>query len=159
MNNFKSKISNIIVPPSITILDALKKMDAELTKMLFVFTEEHFVSILTIGDIQRSIIKGISLTDRIESIIERDKIYVHPNTSKEEVRAIMVRERCQYMPIVDEKGEMIDVLLWDQMFHTPQEREQSRPALLNARTETHGKNTRSPELKLSQVLTPLKSFF
>ena len=76
MNNFKSKISNIIVPPSITILDALKKMDAELTKMLFVFTEEHFVSILTIGDIQRSIIKGISLTDRIESIIERDKIYV-----------------------------------------------------------------------------------
>ena len=126
MNNYKSKISNIIVSPSITLLDALKKMDAEQTKMLFVFIEEHFVSILTIGDIQRSIIKGVSLTEKIETIIECDKIYVHPNTSKEEVRSIMVRERCQYMPIVDEKGEMIDVLLWDEMFNTPQEREREK---------------------------------
>ena len=41
----------------------------------------------------------------------------------------------------------------------PQERELSRPASQNAKTETHGKNTRLPELKLFQVLTPLKSFF
>lgn len=126
MNNFKSKISNIIVSPSITLLDALKKMDTEQTKMLFVFTEEHFVSILTIGDIQRSIIKGVSLTDKIESIIEREKIYVHPNTTKEEVRTIMVRERCQYMPIVDESGEMIDVLLWDEMFQTSPDTEREK---------------------------------
>ncbi len=126
MNNFKSKISNIIVSPSITLLDALKKMDTEQTKMLFVFSEEHFVSILTIGDIQRSIIKGVSLTDKIESIIEREKIYVHPNTTKEEVRTIMVRERCQYMPIVDESGEMIDVLLWDEMFQTSPDTEREK---------------------------------
>ena len=126
MNKFKSKISNIIVSPSISLLDALKKMDSEKTKMLFVFSNEHFVSILTIGDIQRSIIRGISLTDKIDAIIERDKIYIHPNTSKEEVKAIMVRERCQYMPIVDEIGEMIDVLLWDEMFNTPQEKERGK---------------------------------
>ncbi len=126
MKDFKSKICKIIVPPSITLLDALKKMDAEQTKMLFVFNEESFVSILTIGDIQRSIIKGISLADKIDSIIDRDKIYVHPYTSKEEVRTIMVRERCQYMPIVDGNGEMIDVLLWDEMFNTPQEREREK---------------------------------
>lgn len=122
MNDFKSKISDIIVAPSITLLDALKKMDAEHTKMLFVFDDKHFVSILTIGDIQRSIIKSFPLSDKIESIIERDKIYIHPKTSKEDIRKIMVRERCQYMPVVDESGEMIDVLLWDEMFHTPQEK-------------------------------------
>jgi dTDP-glucose pyrophosphorylase len=126
MNDFKSKISNIIVAPSITLLDALKKMDTEHTKMLFVFDEGHFVSILTIGDIQRSIIKSVPLSDKIETIIEREKIYVHPDTSKDEVRKIMVRERCQYMPIVDETGEMIDVLLWDEMFHTPQEKEREQ---------------------------------
>ena len=66
------------------------------------------------------------LSDKIETIIEREKIYVHPNTHKDEVRRIMVRERCQYMPIVDENGEIIDVLLWDEMFNTPQEKEREK---------------------------------
>ena len=126
MKDFKSKISNIIVAPDISLLDALKKMDVEHTKMLFVFSGEHFVSILTIGDIQRSIIKSVPLTDPIENIIERDKIYVHPSTTTEEVREIMVRERCQYMPVVDSASEIIDVLLWDEMFHTPQEKEREK---------------------------------
>ena len=126
MNNFKSKISNIIVAPNITLLDALKKMDAEHTKMLFVFSGDHFVSILTIGDIQRSIIRSMPLSEKIETIIERDKIYLRPDTPKPEIREIMVRERCQFMPIVDDAGEILDVLLWDEMFHTPQEREREK---------------------------------
>ncbi len=126
MKDFKSKISDIIVAPEITLLDALKKMDIQHTKMLFVFKENHFVSILTIGDIQRSIIKSVPLSDMIANIIDKDKIYVSSGTPKEEVRRVMVRERCQYMPIVDNTGEMIDVLLWDEMFHTPQEKEREK---------------------------------
>ena len=109
MKDFKSKISNIIVEPSISLLDALKKMDSEQTKMLFIFEKEHFVSILTIGDIQRSIIKNVSLAEPVDKIIEGGKIYVHQDTPIHEIRKIMVRERCQYMPIIDDAGEMIDV--------------------------------------------------
>ena len=126
MKNFKSTLKNIIVAPSITLLDALKKMDAESTKMLFVFKDEHFISILTIGDIQRSIIKNIPLSNKVEDIIDRDKVYVHTNTAKDEIKKIMVRERCQYMPIVDDAGEMIDVLLWDDMFNTSQEKDREK---------------------------------
>ena len=126
MKSFKDKISNIVVAPSITLLEALKKMDAERTKMLFVFENTHFISILTIGDIQRSIIKSLPLSEKIDSIIETGKIYIHKNTPKDEIRQVMVRERCQYMPIVDDVGEMIDVILWDDMFHTPQEKEREK---------------------------------
>lgn len=141
MNDFKSKINGIIVPPSISLLDALKKMDKEHTKMLFVFNKEHFVSILTIGDIQRSIIKGVPLADAVNDIIEGDKIYVRKNTPAHEVRRIMVRERCQYMPIVDDNGEMIDVLLWEEMFNTPQETERE-PIDLPVIIMAGGKGTR-----------------
>lgn len=120
------KINSIIIAPSISLLDALKKMDVEHTKMLFVFEGKHFVNILTIGDIQRSIIKNVSLTEPVVKILEEGKIYIHKNTSIDEIRMIMVRERCQYMPIIDDAGEMIDVLLWDEMFQTPQEKEREK---------------------------------
>ena len=97
-------------------------MDDEHTKMLFVFDNEHFVSILTIGDIQRSIIKNVPLVESIGKILEEGKIYIHKNTNINEIRRIMVRERCQYMPIIDDAGEMIDVILWDEMFQSPQEK-------------------------------------
>lgn len=124
--NFRAKIGNLIIAPSVSLIEALKKMDSEHTKMLFVFEDEHFVSILTIGDIQRSIIKNVSLSGKVESIIEDGKIYIHKDTSVDEIKRIMVRERCQYMPIVDDAGEMIDVILWDEMFNVPQEVEREK---------------------------------
>lgn len=122
----ENKIGRMIIPPSISLISALKKMDEEHTKMLFVFSGIHFESILTIGDIQRSIIKGVPLTQSIESIIGKDKIYVHKGTPEDEVKRIMVRERCQYMPVVDDNNEMIDVLLWDEFFNMPQDYEREK---------------------------------
>lgn len=124
--DYRAKISNLIIAPSISLIEALKKMDSEHTKMLFIFDKEHFVSILTIGDIQRSIIKNVQLSDKIESIIEDGKIYIHKDTPVDEIKRIMVRERCQYMPIVDDAGEMMDVILWDEMFNVPQEVEREK---------------------------------
>lgn len=122
----QQKIGKIIVDPSISLIAALKKMDEEHTKMLFVFKDNHFESILTIGDIQRSIIKGYPLSEEIGKIIGKDKIYIHKDTPTDEVKRIMVRERCQYMPVIDDDGEMIDVLLWDEFFNTPQELERGK---------------------------------
>lgn len=124
--DFRAKISNLIIAPSISLIEALKMMDSEHTKMLFIFDDEHFVSILTIGDIQRSIIKNVALSDKVETIIEEGKIYIHKDTPADEIKRIMVRERCQYMPIVDDAGEMIDVILWDEMFNVPQEVERDK---------------------------------
>lgn len=124
--DFKAKINNLIIPTTFSLLDALKKMDNEHTKMLFVFEGDHFVSILTIGDIQRSIIRNISLSEPVDKVIEEGKIYIHKDTPTNEIRKIMVRERCQYMPVVDDMGEMIDVLLWTEMFHVPQDKEREK---------------------------------
>ena len=124
--DFRAKISNLIIAPTISLIEALKKMDSEHTKMLFIFDDEHFVSILTIGDIQRSIIKNVALSDKVGTIIEEGKIYIHKDAPVDEIKRVMVRERCQYMPIVDDAGEMIDVVLWDEMFNVPQEVEREK---------------------------------
>ena len=127
MNDASNKIENIIIEGNKTLLDALKMMDKEATKMLFVFNGEQFVSILTIGDIQRSIIRNVSLNEQVKNIVELDKVYVKPSDSEDEVKRVMMHERCKYMPVVNEQGELCDVLIWDDIFDQPQG--QGRPKI------------------------------
>ena len=126
MKDPKSKIGHIIIEGEKTLLEALKMMDSEFTKMLFVFNYERFVSILTIGDIQRSIIRNIPLSEHVNNIIEPNKVYCKPSDSLEEIKRVMMRERCKYMPVVDESGELCDVLIWDEIFKQPQEQERPK---------------------------------
>ncbi len=118
MNKYINKIKNIVIPPSINLLSALKKMDEEHTKLLFVFEEGRFVSILTIGDIQRSIIRDGNLQGLVVNAIEPGKIYASIHDSQETIRKTMMEERATYMPILDDSGEIDDVLLWSDVFTT-----------------------------------------
>lgn len=126
MKDPKSKIKNIIIGGEKSLLDALRMMDSEYTKMLFVFNEEHFVSILTIGDIQRSIIRNTPLTEQVNNILEQDKVYAKPSDTLDDIRRVMMQERCNYLPVVDTNGELVDVLIWDEIFHRPQEQERPK---------------------------------
>lgn len=126
MKDPKSKIKNIIIGGERSLLDALRMMDSEYTKMLFVFNDEHFVSILTIGDIQRSIIRNIPLTEQVNNILEQDKVYAKPSDTLDDIKRVMMQERCNYLPVVDTKGELVDVLIWDEIFHRSQEQERPK---------------------------------
>ena len=60
-NSLLNKISNIQINSTQTTLSALKQMDSQCVKLLFVFEKDKFISLLSLGDIQRAIIKGITL--------------------------------------------------------------------------------------------------
>ena len=67
------KIQNRIVQLDISIFQAMKKMDEEKVKILFVFDKDEFISILTIGDAQRAIIKKNDKSVEIRKIIDTNK--------------------------------------------------------------------------------------
>ena len=111
------KIRNRIIRDDASIFQALEKMDAEKVKMLFVFNESmDFLGILTIGDIQRSIIRKNDLGIPISMIIDKDKVYCSPDDPREKVEAEMRRLRAECMPIVDSDGVLHDVVLWEDIF-------------------------------------------
>lgn len=109
------KIEGLTVSSGITLMDAMKHMDRVKKKILFVFKGEDFLSILTIGDIQRAIIAGKSLDEPVESILSRDKIYAAPGEDVESIREKMARLRTDYMPVVDQTGSLVDVILWNDL--------------------------------------------
>lgn len=110
-------IEEIKIDLSETIIQALRKMDEVGHKMLLVFSGNRFYSILTIGDIQRAIIRGVKLSESVASILDtRSKTYVSPSSSKEEVKGRMLAIRAEFMPVVDETGELVDLFQWSDFF-------------------------------------------
>ena len=134
-------IKESIIVPSATLLDAMTQMDDAKVKMLFVFTDEHFEGIVTIGDIQRAVIKNVPLISPLSTIIDKDKKYARPDEEKEVVRKKMLSLRAECMPVVDDNGELVDVYFWADMFGytEPQQREKiNLPVVIMA----GGKGTR-----------------
>ena len=52
-----AKYSKYIIDSSSTLIEALQVMDSNDSKLLLVFEDSKFKSIVSIGDIQRSLIK------------------------------------------------------------------------------------------------------
>lgn len=115
MNNI-SKIQDQIVNAELTLLAALKKMDEVKTKRLFVFNGEKFDCILTMGDIQRAIIRNVSLSSPLSEILDRGKIYGREGDNFETIKEVMFRENIDCMPILNINGEIVDVLFWADIF-------------------------------------------
>lgn len=109
------KIKNRIIAPDLTILSAMKKMDEIKMKILFVFKGDRFEGILTLGDIQRAIIKGHALTETVSKILDRNKIYAYSSDSIDAIKQKMESIRAELMPVLHD-GELIEVYTWEDLF-------------------------------------------
>ena len=98
------------------MLSALKQMDSQHVKMLFVFENERFVSILTIGDIQRAIVNNIALDSPIAGIVDRNKQFAYVGESKDAIREKMLSLRAECMPVLDKDANLVDVVFWKDLF-------------------------------------------
>lgn len=110
------KIENRIIVSTESLLSALKQMDVQKVKMLFVFNGDHFISILTIGDIQRAIVNNIELESPISMVLDCNKKFAHTGESMDSIREKMLQLRAECMPILNELGELTDVIFWGDLF-------------------------------------------
>lgn len=110
------KIKNRAIQSDETLLSSLKLMDGVGVKLLYVFEDERFLGIVTVGDIQRAIIKNMPLTNTIGSILSSKKVYAYASEPKEVVRQKMQRMRAESMPVLNDAGELIDAYFWKDFF-------------------------------------------
>lgn len=118
-----TKIQKRIISGTNTLIQALTQMDERGVKLLFVFENDKFLGILTIGDIQRAIIKNVDMNSAVLSILDRNKIYARTSDSLEVIKEKMYKLRAECMPLVDDNGELLNVFFWKEMFD---EKKQSR---------------------------------
>ena len=110
------RIKTRTIAPSDSLLDAMKLMDEIKVKTLFVLRDQHFEGIITLGDIQRAIIKNISLRNPVERILTKNKVYGYLHEGDEIIKDKMRQMRAEVMPILDDEGELVDVWFWNDLF-------------------------------------------
>lgn len=117
------EISKRIIDSQVSIISALKKMDKEHVKLLFVFDSTFFIGILTIGDIQRAIIKNISLNSIVALIIDKDKIYAKEDDDIETIKKRIYLLRAECMPVISNNGQLVKVYFWSDFFTNENQKE------------------------------------
>ncbi len=109
----KTRIQAISIKISDSILTAFKHMDAGGKKLLLVFENNLFKGILSIGDIQRAIIKQVDLSQSAGTVLRKDYKYATSYQSRDDIKAIMLQYRMECMPVLNEKKELVDVIFWE----------------------------------------------
>lgn len=67
--NNEKNIETLSVNSNETLLGVIHKMDETTHRLLIVMRNGNYVGLVSIGDIQRAIIKGISLESPVEKIL------------------------------------------------------------------------------------------
>jgi dTDP-glucose pyrophosphorylase len=117
------RIEKLRFPVKGSLMDAIKKMDAEEVKLLLVFEKSRFRSVLSIGDIQRAIIRNVGMDVEVGSILRNQITLCYSDEPQSTVKNKMLKVRAECMPIIDRSGELVDVLFWQDAFPDDSHRE------------------------------------
>ena len=112
------KYEEICIACDSSILAALKQMDATHHKLLIVTKDGQYFNLLSIGDIQRAILKGVDLNSPVNDILREDTNVASIHQGRAEVEQYVREHKTEFMPIVDDIGHLVDVVFWDDLYHT-----------------------------------------
>ena len=111
----KDKLYSLLIPPMLTIKEAMQKLGETQEKILFVVDDiNKLLGTVNDGDIRRGLIRGLSFTDRVDNIMHRDFLFVYKGVQKieEAAKHLMAEKKIEQIPVINKDGIIVDVILW-----------------------------------------------
>jgi dTDP-glucose pyrophosphorylase len=109
-----------ILPANATIGQAIRNLTEVSVRIVLVTNEAGVLEgTLSDGDIRRGLLKGLDLNSPIASIIHRNALVVPPEMARELVLQLMVANKIQQVPVVDEQHHVVGLHLWDEIATSP----------------------------------------
>lgn len=110
-------MKSIFIKPTISIKDALKRLNDTAEKVLLVVDENNtLLGTLTDGDIRRYILKTGTIEGTIESIYNKNPIYALEGHSEDEMKSMIFKNKVEILPVVNDKKQVIGFYKWTDFY-------------------------------------------
>ena len=114
---FQEKLKKLLVHETISIKQALRKMDEGAEKILFVVDDsQKLKGTLTDGDIRRWLIHEGDLEELISKITKKNPKTVTQKDGIEKVREVMIDTKVGVLPVIDADQRLLNAYFWNDVF-------------------------------------------
>lgn len=120
MNSAEERWRQAILPPHATIEQAIRNLDQVAIKIVLVVNKTaELEGTISDGDIRRGLLKGLDLNSPIASVVHRNALVVPPEMGRDVVMQLMVANKIQQIPVVNEQRHVVGLHLWDEITTPP----------------------------------------
>jgi dTDP-glucose pyrophosphorylase len=120
VNSIEQIWRKAILPAKANIQQAISNLDQVAVKIVLVVNEAgELEGTISDGDIRRGLLKGLDLNSLITNVIHRNALVVPPEMTREMVMQLMVANKIQQIPVVDEHRHVVGLHLWDEIATPP----------------------------------------
>jgi dTDP-glucose pyrophosphorylase len=106
------QINNYLIKESATLSKSLKKMNRFGIRTLLVINDKNkYLGTLGSGDIRRSLIRGIRLSNKIERIYKKKTIFLkNRKYNFNKIKRLFSKNRIDVIPVINKDQKIIDVI-------------------------------------------------
>ena len=112
-------MNKLIIKPDIIIRQAMKKLSQSGEKCLVIVNDMNILlGTLSDGDLRKAILNGSDMSDSIQNIYNsKPTVLIAEKYEINEAKRLFTQKRFDLIPIVNDKGKLIDILLWGQILN------------------------------------------
>lgn len=105
-----------LLPHTATIQQAIHNLDRHGLRLVLVSTaDDKLLGTVSDGDIRRGLLRGLGMDSHIDEIVVRSPLVVPPNVARETVLHLMMANKIQQIPIVDQARRVVGLHVWDEV--------------------------------------------
>jgi dTDP-glucose pyrophosphorylase len=113
------RLEKISITKDTKLIDALRLMDQQEVKLLLVMDGNIFRSLVSVGDIQRAIIRQVPLDSPVEKVLRKNIRVAGEQEPFSVIKQRMLELRTELMPVVNQSGDLVHVYFWSEVFAEP----------------------------------------
>ena len=121
-------MKELVTISDISIRQAMKKLSKSGEKCLIVTdNESNLLGTLSDGDLRKAILKGAAVSDHVKNIYQqKPTVLVEGEYNLEKVKKLFTKNKFDLIPVVNNRGKLVDVLLWETVFQKGEKRQEKK---------------------------------
>ncbi len=98
---------SVSIPPSSTLGDAIRKIDASAQQVALVIdSERRLIGVITDGDVRRALLRGLGMDAPVAQVLSRNPITLPIGSPRDAQVAEMTRRSIRHLPLLDAEGRV-----------------------------------------------------